>query len=51
MKRKQPENSWVYGWATFERWVDAQGVGDHPDDWSPYWMCWKTAYVAGVNRA
>ena len=51
MKRKPPENAELYAWKKFERWADANGVGDHPDDWSPNWMCWKTAYIAGVNQS
>jgi len=49
-RRDMPEGADFYGWKSFERWADRNGVGEHPDYWMTWWMCWKTAYVAGVNQ-
>lgn len=49
-KRTKPDdNADNYGWKAFERWADVNGVGAQPDDWGPWWDCWRTGYVAGVN--
>jgi len=48
-ERERPEDATFYGWDEFQSWADAHGVGDHPDDWMPWWGCWKNAYVAALN--
>jgi len=49
-KRKKPENGDVYEWRQFEVWADANGIGIHEDDWTIWWDCWKTAWLAYLDR-
>lgn len=33
MKRKKPVDGDKHGWDDFEVYADANGIGEHPDDW------------------
>ena len=33
---------------SFEDWADANGIGDHPDDWKFNWECWSSGYLQAI---
>ena len=49
-RRMIPSDGEYYGWKAFERWANDNGIQDDPDDWVPWWECWKAGYKAGVNQ-
>jgi len=50
-KMKKPENSEFYGWKSFVRWANKNGVQlEHKEDWEPWWNCWKAAYCVAMNE-
>jgi len=34
-------------WLSFERWADDNGIEVDPDDWKPWWNCFKSGYNIG----
>ncbi len=48
--REKPKNADFYAWEQFCKWADANGVGKHEDDWTPWWDCWKAAYSEGMQE-
>lgn len=44
-----PDNADPAAWEAFEAWCDSQTdqIGDHPDDYGPWWQCYAAAFCAG----
>ncbi len=49
MNRVQPDGVLNSEWAAFEKLADANGYGDHPDDWQPWWECFHAGWVQGCK--
>ena len=46
----KPSNANFYGWNKFCKWAKRVGVNlNCQDDWFPWWDCWTSAYIAGMN--
>jgi|WetSurMetagenome_2_1015567.scaffolds.fasta_scaffold77307_3 hypothetical protein len=48
--REEPFYAHKFGWKDFNWWCDRNGIGIHPDDWMPWWECWKSGYLSGSER-
>ena len=47
--RAKPENADYYGWVSFEKYADENGIGEHEDDWTEWWNCWKAGYICAMQ--
>lgn len=38
-------------WECFTQWAAMDGgVGEDPEDYTPWWLCWKEAWMASKGR-
>lgn len=40
------EDLYILGWIDFVQWADAVGIGEHPDDYGPWFSCWIQSRIA-----
>ena len=46
---KKPYAADFFSWNKFVAFCMTESIGAHPDDYGPWWECWKLGYRAALN--